>query len=88
MRAFVSWIKHVRELEDGEVRKNSIRVVSDLHKELVTNFSEDVIRKLSGKARKIEQMIPKEVVQAEFKEDHKSINQEESEQRFKAHRQK
>lgn len=88
MRAFVSWIKHIRELKDGEVRRNSIRVAGDLHKELVTNFSGDVIRKLSGKARKLEQMIPKEVLQAESKEDHKSISQEESEQRFKAHRQK
>ena len=88
MRAFISWIKHIRELDDGEVRRNSIRVAGDLHKELVTNFSEDVIRKLSGRVRKIEQMIPKEVLQAESKEDHKSINQEESEQRFKTHRQK
>jgi len=88
MRAFVSWIKHVKELKDGEVRRNSIRVVSDLHKELVTNFSKDIIRKLFGKIRNIERMIPKEVAQAESMEDHKSINQEESEQRFRAYRQK
>jgi hypothetical protein len=88
MRAFVSWIKHVRELEDGEVRRNSIRVVNDLHRELVTNFSEDVIRKLSGKTRDIGQIIPEEVMQAGSKETHKPINQAESEQRFKTHRQK
>lgn len=83
MRAFVSWIKHFRSLEDGEVKRNSMRVIRDLHGELVTNFNADVIKKLSGETVDINKIVSKEITKNES-----PVNQEESERRYKLHRHK
>lgn len=87
MRAFVSWVRHIRNLENGEVRRNSLRVIRDLHGELVTNFSADVIKKLSRGTIDISKIVPKEITQNES-QSHTPINQEESERRYKSHRRK
>ncbi len=83
MRAFVSWVKHFRTLKNGEVKRNSMRVISDLYGELVTNFSADVIKKLSAGAVDIDKIVPKEITKNELQ-----VNQEESERRYKLHRHK
>lgn len=87
MRAFVSWAKNIRSLADGEVRKNSIRVMRDLHGELVTNFSVDIIKKLSKGAVDISKIVPSETKHNKSA-DTPPVNQEEIEQRYKLHRQK
>lgn len=87
MRAFVSWIKHIRSIGDGEVRRNSIRVAKDLHGELITNFSADVIKSLSKGAIDITKIVSSEDTDS-HSPDATPVNQLESEQRYKLHRQR
>jgi hypothetical protein len=85
MRAFVSWVKHIRSIGDGEVRRNAIRVVRDLHGELVANFSADVIKKLSKRAINISEIVPD--VQNNSQSS-TPVSQEGSEEKYRAHRHK
>ena len=85
MRAFVSWIQHIRSIGDGEVRRNAIRVVRDLHGELITNFSADVIKKLSKGTIDISKIVPG--VSSDSQKP-TPISQVESEERYAVHRQK
>lgn len=87
MRSFVSWVQHIRSIGDGEVRRNAIRVVRDLHGELVTNFSADVIKKLSRGAIDISQAVSQEITQNES-QNPTPVSQEESERRYKMQRHK
>lgn len=83
MRAFASWIRHIKDLEDGEVKRNSLRVIRDLHAELVTNFSADVIKKLYKGTVDISKIVPDEIAQ-----NKSPVDQKESERQYKLHRQR
>ena len=57
MRALYSWIEKVEKTPENDVKHNSIRVVKDIHSELMSNFNAEDLKKLLEKSAQIDEMV-------------------------------